>query len=131
MTRVRIRRSSDERFVVVTAGAERPSPRVMTNSRIIDLAEMMQRYFPDLEIQRTEMKFQDSRNYQVTSKKAERTFGFSPGRNLEESIVELREIVRSNRIKNVAIPRHSNHRYLKELLERPASPLGYEAPMDV
>lgn len=101
------------------------------NVRITDLAEMMQRYFPDLEVQRTEMKFQDSRNYRVTSEKARRTFGFSPKHDIEESIVELREIVRSNRIKNVAIPRHSNHRYLKELLERPASPLGYEAPIDL
>ncbi len=101
------------------------------NIKITDLADTMRQFFPGLEVQKTEMKFQDSRNYRVTSDKAMRAFGFSARRTVEDSIVELRDIVQSNRIKNVAISRHSNHRYLKELLERPASPLGYEAPTPI
>jgi hypothetical protein len=50
---------------------------------------------------------------------------------LESGMLELKAIVQADRIKNVAIPRHSNHRFLKEMLERPASPLGYEAPTDI
>ncbi len=101
------------------------------NVRITDLAEMFQKHFPGLEVQRTEVKFQDSRNYRVTSEKAHKTFGFAPKWELEPGMLELKAIVQADRIKNVAIPRHSNHRFLKEILERPASPLGYEAPTDI
>lgn len=101
------------------------------NVRITDLAEMFQKHFPGLEVQRTEVKFQDSRNYRVTSEKAQKTFGFAPKWELEPGMLELKAIVQADRIKNVAIPRHSNHRFLKEMLERPASPLGYEAPTDI
>jgi len=101
------------------------------NVRITDLADMFLKHFPGIEVQRTEVKFQDSRNYRVTSEKAEKTFGFTPKWGLEEGMLELKSIVESDRIKNVAIPRHSNHRFLKEILDRPVSPLGYEAPTDI
>lgn len=98
------------------------------NVRITDLAEMFNRHFPGLDVQKTTVKFQDSRNYRVTSAKAERVLGFKPKWDLEEGMLELKRLIQENRIKNVAIPRHSNQRFLKEFLDRPASPLGYEAP---
>ncbi len=101
------------------------------NVRITDLADMFTRHFPGIDVQRTEVKFQDSRNYRVTSEKAEKAFGFAPKWGVEEGMLELKAIIQADRIKNVAIPRHSNHRFLKELLERPTSPLGYEAPTEI
>ncbi len=101
------------------------------NVRILDLASMFQKHFPGVEVQRTEVKFQDSRNYRVTSEKAQKAFGFAPKWELEPGMLELKSIIQADRIKNVAIPRHSNHRFLKEILERPASPLGYEAPTEL
>lgn len=98
------------------------------NVRITDLADLFLRHFPGLEVQRTEAKFQDSRNYRVTSEKAQKAFGFAPKWGLEEGMLELKALIQQSRIKNVAVPRHSNQRFLKEILDRPASPLGYEAP---
>lgn len=101
------------------------------NTRITDLADMFLRHFPGLEVQRTEVKFQDSRNYRVTSEKAQKTFGFAPKHELESGMLELKALIQQDRIKNTGITRHSNHRFLKEILERPASPLGYEAPTEL
>lgn len=101
------------------------------NVRIADLADMFIGHFPGLTVQRTEVKFQDSRNYRVTSDKAKAAFGFAPKWDVEAGMLELKKIIQSDRIKNVAIPRHSNQRFLKDILERPSSPLGYEAPTDI
>lgn len=101
------------------------------NVRITDLAEMFQRHFPGLEVQRTDAKFQDSRNYSVSSDKARAAFGFAPRWGVEEGMLELKALVQADRIKNIAVPRHSNHRFLKQILERPLSPLGYEAPTEL
>jgi len=103
----------------------------LANLRISDLADLLAKHFPRLEVQRTEMKFQDSRNYRVTSEKAQKAFEFSPKLDVEQGIVELKTLIEQGRIKNVGISRHSNQRYLKEFLDRPASPLGYEAPTEL
>jgi len=39
------------------------------NVRIIDLAYQVRNHFPDMQINHTEMPFQDTRNYRVSSKK--------------------------------------------------------------
>jgi len=88
------------------------------NVRIRDLAETLLGFFPTLEVQRTEMKFEDSRNYRVSSDLAVRTFGFKPTHSVADGITEIRDLVMSNRLKDVGHARHSNHRYLQELLER-------------
>src|SRR5262249_59567506 len=48
------------------------------NMRIVDVAEKIREYVPGLVVQKTEMKFQDSRNYRVSSAKAIEAFGFGP-----------------------------------------------------
>ncbi len=96
------------------------------NVRIADLAERFQAHFPGLEVLRTEMKFQDSRNYRVSSRKAVDGFGFNPACSIDDGIAELKRLLIERRLKNIALPRHSNQKYLKGFLERPASPLGYE-----
>ncbi len=97
-----------------------------TNVRISDLAESCCKFFPRLEVQRTEMKFQDSRNYRVSSQHAAAAFGFEPIRTVDDGIGEIKTLIEQGRICSLGSPRHSNQRHLKELLEAPVSPLGFE-----
>ncbi len=84
------------------------------NVRIMDLAYQIRNHFPDLEIEHTEMPFQDTRNYRVSSKKAEETFGFKAIHSIDEGIEQLKYLIETNRIKDLADPRYSNVQYLKQ-----------------
>lgn len=90
------------------------------NMRIIDLAEQIKRWFPGLEISRTDLKFQDDRTYQVSSEKARKVFGFSPRLPVDDGIKEVKAVLEQGRIKNVFSPRYSNSEHLAAAL--PAQP---------
>jgi nucleoside-diphosphate-sugar epimerase len=94
------------------------------NTTIIEIAERIKEYFSDLRIECDEAMFQDSRNYRVTSEKAEKELGFSPGLSIDDSIVEFKKIMEDGRIKNSFITRFSNYLYLKPLISEYESPLG-------
>lgn len=83
------------------------------NVRILDLAEDVRRHFPAVELETTEMKFQDARNYRVNSRKAVETFGFHPTRTVDDGIGELKRLLEEGRIKNIANARYSNHHFLQ------------------
>lgn len=83
------------------------------NMRILDLAHQVQTHFPDVVIQKTEMKFQDARNYQVSGKKTQQELNFSPRFSIDDGIEEVRELVRNGRIKDLNNPRYANHSYLE------------------
>ena len=82
------------------------------NVRILDLAYQVRNHFPDVVIHRTEMKFQDARNYQVSSEKAQQELNFSPRYSIDDGIEEIKELVRNGRIKDLSNPRYTNHSYL-------------------
>jgi nucleoside-diphosphate-sugar epimerase len=84
------------------------------NVRIIDLAYQVRNHFPDMEIEHTDMPFQDTRNYRVSSKKAQEVFGFNSIHSIDEGIEQLKYLVENNRIKDLSSPRYSNFAYLKE-----------------
>jgi nucleoside-diphosphate-sugar epimerase len=84
------------------------------NVRIIDLAYQVRNHFPDIEIEQTEMPFQDTRNYRVSSQKAKETFGFEAIHTIDEGIGELKYLVENKRIKDLDSPRYSNVKYLSE-----------------
>ncbi len=84
------------------------------NVRIIDLAYQVRNHFPDCTIQTTDMPFQDTRNYRVSSKKAAETFGFSAIHSIDEGIEEVKHLVETGRIKDLDHVRYSNQRYLQE-----------------
>ena len=96
------------------------------NMKIIDLAEKLLDYVPGLEIQRTEMKFQDSRNYKVSSQKAINTFGFKPRYTVDDGIKEIKSLVEQGRIRDVSSPRYSNTDFLRPMLTTEKTPLGFE-----
>jgi len=85
------------------------------NVRIRDLAYQVRNHFPDIIIEETDMPFQDTRNYRVTSQKAQETFGFRSHHSIDEGIDELKFLVQTRRIKNLKSKRYSNQEYLQEM----------------
>ena len=86
------------------------------NLQIIDIAHMIKEKFPTLNIITTEEFFQDERNYKVSSDKASKEFGFSPKYSVEDGIIELKELIEQNRIKDVFHARHVNSNHLEKVL---------------
>lgn len=84
------------------------------NVRIIDLAYQIRNHFPDLQIEKTDITFQDTRNYHVSCKKAKETFQFNPKFSIDDGIEEIKFLIETGRIKNVDNVRYSNAQFLKE-----------------
>ncbi|MBI4267075.1 MAG: SDR family oxidoreductase [Chloroflexi bacterium] len=82
------------------------------NVRIIDLAYQVRNHFPDLVIEQTPMMFQDTRNYRVSSEKAQKTLGFKSLYSIDDGIDELKELLDSCRLKDADNPRYTNQAYL-------------------
>jgi nucleoside-diphosphate-sugar epimerase len=82
------------------------------NVRIVDLAYQVRNHFPDMEIEQTPMKFQDARNYRVSSEKAQRMLNFNPSHSIDEGIEEIKELLEQRRLKNVDNPRYTNQAFL-------------------
>ena len=84
------------------------------NVRIIDLSYQIRNHFPDLEIERTDQPFQDTRNYRVRSDRAIADWGFDSAHSIDDGIEEVKALVVQNRIKDLDHARYSNQRYLQE-----------------
>jgi nucleoside-diphosphate-sugar epimerase len=82
------------------------------NVRIFDLAHQVRDHFPDLVIEQTPMHFQDTRNYRVSSEKAERELDFRPARSIDVGIEEIKELLDTGRLKDVDHPRYTNQVFL-------------------
>ena len=85
------------------------------NVRIIDLAYQVRNHFPDMQINHTDIPFQDTRNYRVSSDKALTGLKFNPSHSIDAGIEELKYLVETNRIKDLNNARYSNQAYLKEI----------------
>jgi len=84
------------------------------NINILDLAEKVVKIFPSLEIEKVEMKFEDTRNYRVKIDKAKRILKFSPKYEIEDGIKELKKILEEGRIRDFVSPRFTNEYYLSK-----------------
>lgn len=82
------------------------------NVRIIDLAYQVRNHFPDLEIEQTPMKFQDARNYRVSSDRAQRELGFRADTSIDTGIEEIRQLLESRRLRSIDNPRYTNQTFL-------------------
>ncbi len=82
------------------------------NVRISDLAHQIRNHFPEAEIEHTEQKFEDTRNYRVDSKAAVRDLSFRPARSIDEGIEEIKFLLESGRLKDVDNPRYTNQGFL-------------------
>ena len=83
------------------------------NIRIRDLAEQMKRPFPELQVDFTDMAFQDNRNYRVSSEKARGAFGFAPRYSADDGVAEVKELLEEGRIKDPGSPRYSNSEFIR------------------
>lgn len=84
------------------------------NVRIRDLAYQVRNHYPNVVIEETDMKFQDLRNYKVSSQKAKSVLNFVARHSIDEGIDELKYLIETRRIKDCTSPRYSNYLYLKE-----------------
>lgn len=82
------------------------------NVRIVDLAYQVRNHFPDAVMQTTDMKFQDARNYRVNSLKAREVLRWKPHWSIDDGIIEVKELVEHQRIKDVSNPRYTNQAFL-------------------
>ena len=82
------------------------------NVRIIDLAYQIRNHFIDLQIEQTPMKFQDARNYRVSSDRAQRILGFRPTHSIDEGIEEIKDLLDTRRLRDVDNPRYTNQAFL-------------------
>ena len=82
------------------------------NVRIIDLAYQVRNHFPDLVIEQTEMPFQDTRNYRVSSDKAQKVLGFKALSSIDDGIEEIKVLLDTGRLKDVDNPRYTNQGFL-------------------
>ncbi len=84
------------------------------NVRIIDLAYQVRNHFPDLVIRQTEVKFQDTRNYRVSSEKARRELEFSSRCSIDDGIAEIKELIERGRLRDLSNPRYANQSFLEK-----------------
>jgi nucleoside-diphosphate-sugar epimerase len=96
------------------------------NYTIHDVALAVQRQVPDAEIETTEIKFQDSRNYRVSSARAAERLGFVPAYDVDFGIAQVRELVEDRRIVDLTDSVFSNFDSLRPYLRPEVSPLGRE-----
>lgn len=82
------------------------------NVRIIDLAYQVRNHFPDLVIDQTPMKFQDARNYRVSSDKAQKVLGFRAIHSIDDGIEEVKGLLDSSRLRDIDNPRYTNQTFL-------------------
>jgi nucleoside-diphosphate-sugar epimerase len=83
------------------------------NLAIYELAKKINSFVPDSVIDITEMTFQDSRNYRVSSSKAKEILEFDPIYSVDFGINEIIKIISERRIVNFDNPRFTNSHYLK------------------
>jgi dTDP-D-glucose 4,6-dehydratase len=58
------------------------------------------------------MKFQDSRNYRVSSEKVYNELGWKPKFSIDDGIIELKELIQTKRLKDISNPRYANQAFL-------------------
>lgn len=87
------------------------------NYRIREIAEEIQKIIPNTSVVYQDLKFEDHRNYRVTSD-AYRKLGWTPKHNMSEGIREMHLVIKEQRIKDLNDPIYYNAHYLNERLNR-------------
>lgn len=82
------------------------------NIKILKLAKQVKKHFPNLKIILEKMKFEDSRNYRVLSKKAKEILDFRSTYSIDYGIEELKKLLVENRIRDINNIRYANQMFL-------------------
>lgn len=86
------------------------------NVRIIDLAYQVRNHFPDTVVERTHVQFEDARNYRVSSDKICSQLGWKPMFSIDDGIIEIKELIETQRLKDISNPRYANQAFLKQFV---------------
>lgn len=70
------------------------------NYRLNDIAKEIKTNFTDVSLEVTDMKFEDLRNYQVSSDKVEKVFDFRPSKTVSQEVKKMLALFEEHRIKN-------------------------------
>ena len=89
---------------------------------MLSLQKEYKNAFKNVTIEKIDMKFQDSRNYQANGNKLRKDFIFRPKYTVEDGVNEIKKLILEKRIKDINDPRYTNQKYL-ELFK---SKLSYE-----
>jgi nucleoside-diphosphate-sugar epimerase len=93
------------------------------NVTILEIAQSVQRELPGTEILQTEIRYQDARNYRVSSDRARTHFGLRPKWSLMDGVREVADVVLGGRIRDTSMPRFSNIAALRSVLRQDHNPL--------
>ena len=65
-------------------------------------------------ITKTDMEFQDTRNYRVSSDKIRSQLGWKPIYSIDDGIIEIKELLETRRLKDISNPRYANQAFLTQ-----------------
>jgi nucleoside-diphosphate-sugar epimerase len=87
------------------------------NFRIRDIADQICQVIPGTKVVIQDMKFEDQRNYHVTSERY-RNLGWKPKFELCQGIREMHALIKDHRIKNTTDPIYYNAHYINERITK-------------
>jgi nucleoside-diphosphate-sugar epimerase len=77
------------------------------------LGELMKDIFPDIELNLTDISFEDARNYRVITKKAFSTFKYIPLYNIRTEVLKMKNIFEEHRISDINEDAYHNGNFIK------------------
>lgn len=86
------------------------------NYKIVDLAKQIQKIIPECQVEYTDMKFEDLRNYKVKNDKYLAT-GWKPEYTLDDGINQIVSLIKESRIKDTGDIVYSNAAFMRRLNE--------------
>jgi nucleoside-diphosphate-sugar epimerase len=89
----------------------------MRNVRISEFAETFKKFFADLKVEVVHSKFEDLRNYQVSTAKADQHFKFRPQIIVEQEVERMLQVLKDHRIKDPLDPVYYNAHFVRAALE--------------
>jgi len=87
------------------------------NVRIVDLAHQIRCHYPDIDIQQTDILFEDARNYRVNSDRVREVMDWMPTHTIDCGIDQIRQLLAEGRLSDVRNQRYSNEAYLRGLAQ--------------
>lgn len=91
------------------------------NVIILDLAKRIKSVFPEMAIEKTDMSFEDLRNYRVDNSKVKKDFIYNPKISVEEEVNRMKNLFKEHRIKNVNDDVYYNTRHVESIVKNGGS----------
>lgn len=85
------------------------------NYTMRSLGEFMSTIFTDVDVQYTNIPFEDMRNYKVINKRSESTFDYIPQHNIRTEVLKMKRIFEEMRIKDVNDETYNNGKLIRNI----------------